>query len=438
MSAPLQLAHLPGAIPLGRRSVVLVGDVLRRLADVPDGSVQCVVTSPPYWGLRDYGVAPTAWPEATFRPAFDLPPVTVPAMACPLGLEPDLLAFVAHLVLVFREVARVLRPDGVAWVNLGDSYATGTNAARKPSARTDVAAHAGRSQGERRTPPGLAAKNLLLQPHRAALALQADGWTLRNDDVWAKTSPVPESVTDRTTRSHEYVFQLTRGPRYFFDALAVAEPAKSSHSGNATRSYGVERGRAGDHRAYGVPWSGETRNPRSVWAVAAEPFDGAHFAAFPSRLALRCVLAATSEVGACPSCGSPWRRMVARGAAVDDRGGRRKHAEVRARQGGTGALATGEHFAREHVGWERGCRCPHARPAPCVVLDPFAGTGTALAVADALGHVGVGVEAQPAYVGLMPGRFADVARRLAVQPPAPPPAARGDGPLFTARKTGGT
>lgn len=478
---PLHVPRCSWRARVGERSVVYVRDVLTCLRYVATASVHCVVTSPPYWGLRDYGVAPTVWPAVTFKPAHDLPEVTVPAMVCAHGLEPDLLSFVAHVVLVFREVARVLRPDGAAWINFGDSYATGTEADRNPSrpaslgrAQRKPAGWTNRCQRERRSPEGLAAKNLLLMPHRVALALQADGWIVRQDEVWAKPAPMPEAVSDRSTRAHEYNFHCARSQKYFHDAFAVAEPCSApqanteadrarafsrrratvvaptqaaivpSRSRNEERRTDGSRGRL-DHRGTSVPWEGHSRNPRSVRAWSAKPFKGSHFATFPPDLPAEYVMASTSEVGACPHCGAFWRRIFTRGEPARDWRSADTPSELHGSHGRRRSHGqppdVGQNSApRAHVGWERPCRCPHARPAPCVVLDPFAGSGTTLAVAEALGRAAVGVEAQPAYVAdLMPARFADVAARFARprapkrRPAAPAPASTtqaDNGPLF--------
>lgn len=424
------------AVELGPGVRTLVGDCLRTLRALRSGSVHCIATSPPYWGLRDYAIAPTDWPEVTYRPAWDLPEITVPAQRCCLGLESDLSAFVGHMVLVFRELARVLRADGCAWVNFGDSFATGTNRGRKPSRERaedhtpatspharKPASWTNRCQSERRSPGELPAKNLLMQPHRVALALQADGWIVRQDNIWSKPSPLPESVTDRTTRAHEYVFQLVRAQRYFFDAFAVSEPCAAPHantegdrarafsrkratvvapyqaavsaSRNRARREDGSRGRR-DHRGSSVPWAGTRRNLRSVWSIAARPFRGAHFATFPVELPRRCILASTSEVGCCPTCGAPWRRLMARASAQS-------------------STEEPERTETETVGWELRCRCPLARPAPCVVLDPFGGSGTTAEAALDTGREALLCELNSGYVDLQRERLDRWASKRAEQ-----------------------
>lgn len=396
------------------RAVVLVGCVLTRLRGLADASVHCIATSPPYLDARDYKVPPTAWPEVTYRPRFDLPEVTVPAMTCCLGHEATLLAYVGHLVLVARELHRVLRTDGVFWLNLGAGYSSGTTAPRKPTTTQGPhvpASWKGRCHGPRVT-GGLPAKQLIRAPSAVCDALQAEGWFVRNEVVWYKRNAKPDSATDRCSPAHESLFLLTRSPRYFFDAHAISTPSKGP-SRNRARKFGDDRGDPGDHHGAGVPWSGDLALPRDVWDVPVGRFKGGHFATFPPELVEKCVRAGASEVGCCPSCGAPWRRLLTKSDPISTRGGRRKHADLYRRQGATGALATGKYFARVHVGWERTCACAHARPSPCVVLDPFAGSGTTLGVADALGHIGVGVDAQPDYVEeLMPTRIAEVVARL--------------------------
>lgn len=269
------------------------GDALARLREMPDCSVHCVVTSPPYWGLRDYGVAGQ------------------------LGLERTPEEYTSALVGVFAEVRRVLREDGTLWLNLGDSYAgswgaqsrgaylplTETSARLSMLSAQQIKAH---PKGQTHTgslsrTPGLKAKDLCMIPARVAMALQADGWWLRAEIVWHKPAPMPESVTDRPTRAHEMVYLLTRAERYHYDAAAIAEPA--THAGQVVRTNGNEgmdegydgnRTRDGFRRGVTV---GDTRNKRTVWTIAPSPFPEAHFATFPPELPELCIKAGCPEGG---------------------------------------------------------------------------------------------------------------------------------------------
>jgi len=276
---------------------IIIGDAREKMKELADCSVQTCVTSPPYFGLRDYGVDGQMGLEAT----------------------PD--EFVAGMVDLFREVRRVLRDDGTLWLNLGDSYAGswGAQGHARPSttiSHTQIKSHPKRASltGSVRG-FGLKPKDLIGIPWRVAFALQADGWYLRQDIIWSKPSPMPESVRDRCTKSHEYIFLLSKGPRYHFDADAIAEPcAKGDRDSSftegktATHQLGRARGRSGNKErkpgsARGcpegtganvcgsVPWEGDTRNKRSVWSVAAQPFSEAHFATFPPALIEPCILA---------------------------------------------------------------------------------------------------------------------------------------------------
>ena len=269
------------------------GDCLERLREMPAGSVQTCVTSPPYWGLRDYG------DEGQ------------------LGLESTPEQYVANLVEVFREVRRVLRNDGTVWLNLGDSYAgsphwTGNTGRNRPTI-TDAAM--GGTPPERRVlaGDGLKPKDLVGIPWRVAFALQADGWYLRSDIIWSKPNPMPESVTDRPTKAHEYLFLLAKRPRYYYDSDAIREDALWPDGPNAPDAIASPHGQgftAG--RSNGIPPSAG-RNKRSVWTVATQPFPGAHFAVFPPKLIEPCILAG-SLPGALildPFCGSGTTGLVA-------------------------------------------------------------------------------------------------------------------------------
>jgi len=259
----------------------LTGDCREVLATLPDQSVHCAVTSPPYFGLRDYGHEGQ------------------------IGLEQTPDAYVAEMVAVFREVRRVLRDDGTLWLNLGDSYST--HAAGKvanPMAKStlagvksqEVANASSRARGDYyRTPGGLPEKNLLGIPWRVAFALQADGWYLRQDIIWHKPNPMPESVTDRCTKAHEYVFLLSKSPRYQFDAEAISEIAVYAESGRSSAgkdNLDPSRKRNGsDGNAASFRAITETRNRRSVWTVATQPYAEAHFATMAPELAETCIKA---------------------------------------------------------------------------------------------------------------------------------------------------
>ena len=326
------------------------GDCREVLKTLPDESVNCCVTSPPYWGLRDYGTA--TWeggdekcahsvggqvqdnkaPGAIVsgqRPGVDSSvcrkcgAVRIDAQ---LGLETTPDAFVAGMVDVLREVRRVLRGDGTLWLNLGDSYATGAGSYRNPGSDVAPIEHGGkqaftkdyaRSQPNRMPIPGLKPKDLVGIPWRVAFALQADGWYLRQDIIWSKPNPMPESVTDRCTKAHEYVFLLSKSARYYYDQEAILEPcSQNTHERLAQNGLASQNGSDrvpgktnGSMHAVGRkfdPSKGnknnpsfdaamqvmpEVRNRRSVWTVTTKPFKGAHFATFPPALIRPCILA---------------------------------------------------------------------------------------------------------------------------------------------------
>lgn len=222
--------------------MILVGDCLATLATIEAGTVQTCVTSPPYFALRDYGIPATDWPAVRYAPMHGLPELEIPAQQCCLGLEETPEAFVGHIVHVFREVARVLRQDGTLWLNMGDSTASsggrGTGSTGRP----------GRSRPQENprsiTARGLPPKNLLGMPWRVALALQADGWILRQDVIWHKRSPMPETAKDRPTRAHEYLFLFSRSRFYKYDWRAIAEPTSPNSHARFKRAV-LPKGRAG-------------------------------------------------------------------------------------------------------------------------------------------------------------------------------------------------
>jgi len=339
-------------------------DTIQHLASMESGSVHCIVTSPPYYNQRNYGHDGQ------------------------IGLEGTVQEYIDRMVAVLCECRRVLRDDGTLWLNVGDSYGSG--------------------------------KQLLGVPWRLALAAQADGWCLRQDIIWHKPSPMPESVRDRCTKAHEYVFLLTKSDRYYYDAEAVSEASAEMTRPQSEKrrlqrmnrgvvvagefgqtSKGVDGGAAVTH----VMKSGERRNRRSVWTIATQPYRGAHFATMPPVLAETCIKAGTSEKGCCPSCGSPWERATKRTKLL-----RPRPADYVKR---TGEAGTGNSCANsvagvavETLGWRQSCKCEPHEPVPCVVLDPFAGSGTTLAVAKVLGRDSVGIELNPEYIALAEERIA--------------------------------
>ena len=246
------------------------------MEQIPDGVVQTCVTSPPYFGLRDYGVDGQ------------------------IGLESTVDAYVARLVAVFREVRRTLRDDGVLWLNLGDSYAS-QGGPQVPQTVNSLRIGGSDSQNggrSRNLHDGLKPKDLIGIPWRVAFALQADGWWLRSDIIWHKPNPMPSSVSDRCTSSHEYVFMLSKSERYFFDADAISEPAiyagdiKSNNAGKNHLSSNATQ--VGFIREGGVTVK-ETRNKRDVWTIATTPYSDAHFATFPVELPTLCIRAGSRE-----------------------------------------------------------------------------------------------------------------------------------------------
>jgi len=308
---------------------ILIGDCRETLKTLPAQSINTCVTSPPYFGLRDYGHEGQ------------------------MGAEPTPDEFVAALVEVFREVRRVLRDDGTVWLNLGDSYARaggwsnnngldGVSREDSKRAKSNLSYTDGKSQ---KLAKGLKPKDLIGIPWRVAFALQSDGWYLRQDIIWHKPNPMPESATDRCTKAHEYIFMLSKSPKYYYDHEAVKEPSVSTHSsGNGFKRDAGESYKNADGSARGneSQWSdvGGKRNRRSVWTVPTRPYKGAHFATFPPALIEPCILAG------CPKGG--------------------------------------------------------------IVLDPFGGSGTTAGVAVGSGRNAVICELNPEYVDLIAERVAAV------------------------------
>lgn len=357
----------------------LIGDSRETLRSLPKKSVQTVITSPPYYGLRDYGEEGQ------------------------IGLEETPDEYVQNLVDVFREVRRVLRDDGTVWLNLGDSY---NGSGKGAWDKTDV-------QKEVYVPPagtpqtrvdGLKPKDLIGIPWRVAFALQADGWYLRQDIIWHKPNPMPESITDRCTKSHEYLFFLSKSARYYYDAEAVKEHAAEPDRVRGD-AIGHTQRKLADRPVDRIADQCTTRNRRSVWTIATQPYSGAHFATFPPKLIEPCILAGTPEKGCCPHCGAPWERVVDRPDAPKN-----QYSEVRHTPAGTHKKVGGQYQKwldanpAQTTGHRPTCSCPEHEPVPSTVLDPFGGSGTTAGVALEHGRKAILCELSDEYAKLIPDR----------------------------------
>ena len=260
-------------------NTILQGDAIERLKDIEDNTIQCVVTSPPYWGLRDYGKDNQ------------------------IGLEETPEEYVNNIVNVFREVKRALKDDGTLWLNLGDSYVANKGDSKAgfneryfgKKFKTNKQSDTYKNTNIKIKNPN-APKNLVGIPWRVAFALQADGWYLRQDIIWHKPNPMPESVTDRCTKSHEYIFLLTKSANYYYDANAIKEPAQDW--GTRDRSNfrkGTKDKLLIHHGLKNANFAELGRNKRSVWKINIKPYKDAHFATFPEELPTLCIKAGSKE-----------------------------------------------------------------------------------------------------------------------------------------------
>jgi len=389
---------------------VLYGDCRDKLREIVDGTIQCCVTSPPYWGLRSY--LSKDHPDKHRE----------------IGQEKTPELYVETMVQVFREVKRCLHDSGTLWLNLGDSYASdikghnnngegGSTLTSGSRPHVRAAYNDGRGRTGIRVQHGLKPKDLCMIPWRAALALQQDGWWLRSVIVWHKKSCMPESVTDRPTNSWEPIFLLAKSARYFYDAEAVKEQVAECSIERAKYSFDASKERNNTARGGAetftasqlVPESG-LRNQRNLWSLGPEPYSEAHFATFPTEIPRRAILAGTSAKGCCPKCYAPWERVVERvvkstnykqrkDAAVDVSG------DPMYRNGShNSGLAQNADTETHTVGWQPGCDCDAGDPIPCTVLDPFAGSGTVGQVALELGRDAILIELNPGYLPLIEKR----------------------------------
>ena len=387
-------------------------DVLRQL---PERFVQTVVTSPPYWGLRSY--LPSDHNDKQLELGSEPSPDCGTKGQAQCGR-----CFVCSMVAVFRGVRRVLRDDGTVWLNLGDTFGGGKCGGGNvfSNGRTDGTSTrwgskyaegeevdpSRESMRDRTSELKLPSGNLIGIPWRVALALQEDGWILRQDIIWSKPSPMPESVTNRCTKSHEYIFLRTKRMGYYYDAEAIKEPMTYGDDGRKPRQFQWIRGsdpkdkRSEESQVDYIP-TGNKRNKRSVWTISSESYSGAHYAVFPTKLVEPCILAGTSERGCCAQCGTPYERIVAKEQL------KRKRPNDYVKR--TGADGTGNSCANtvagvdvRTLGWEPSCKCHNVDTSvgvkPCVVLDPFVGSGTSVAVAVELGRHGLGIDLSATYL----------------------------------------
>lgn len=402
-------------------TTLLQGDCRELLPTLPAASVQTVVTSPPYFGLRDYGTAQwnggdpecvhtsirrnhTPNEKQSTQHGSSRDRITNTCRSCgarrldqQLGLEATPDEYVQALVGVFRLVWRVLRDDGTVWLNLGDSYNSATHwSGGGPNAQcgnTRTVANG----STRPILPGLKPKDLIGIPWMVAFALRADGWYLRSDIIWAKPNPMPESVTDRPTKAHEYIFLLSKSERYYYDADAIREPPSPTTHGNRRifRGGGSYTNNNSFHndqlQPNKVPGNSAepvvSRNRRSVWTVATQPYKQAHFATFPEKLIEPCILAG-SAARACEVCGAPWERVREPTGHVNKREPAHVPGNTATKIDSTGWAPT----SRTTGDWQPTCACPNEGAAHSIVLDPFAGSGTTLRVSERLCRDSIGID----------------------------------------------
>lgn len=434
-------------------------DVAERLK----GTVQfqSIITSPPYWMLRNYGTPPQFWPGHPYIPMAGLPAVYYPDWTGELGMEPDVNMFIGHLVFCFQALRPLLRDDGVLYINLGDSYIGNC----KGSGGGDRCTFQGRSQNnslyenraEKRS-QYLKSKQRVGVPWRFAMAMQAAGWYWRDEIIWAKKSPMPGSQKDRCTVAHEVILMFSKKKRYFWDRHAIHEPC----TGGAHHRGKGKTPKSGDN-AFGVRNNDSfsdavkdlvlTRNPRSVWTIASEPTKIKHFASWPTALAIKMIKASTSEHGCCSECGAPWQKVLEMerhatrpgtnskvgtypkqvgGWAKDDAphtaigynteeyrlkgNASRLHINHGRKNQEHNGMIVGNRDPRRHitqlicVGWEPTCKC-NASIVPCKVLDPFGGTGKTALAAERLHRDCTLIELNEEYASIAKERLEQLRRK---------------------------
>jgi DNA modification methylase len=418
---------------------ILKGDCLETLKSLDEQSINTCVTSPPYWGLRDYGTGEwvggnadclhkSAKKNADKTGGFtgkrirkiggsennkylkhkkNCSDCGATRKDNQLGMEDTPEEFVENLVNVFKEVKRVLRDDGTVWLNLGDSYArTGGDSSKKGRHWDDRENNPNTGHNRYAKDIGLKQKDLVGIPWRVAFALQADGWYLRQDIIWHKPNPMPESVRDRCTKSHEYIFLLSKNPKYYYDNEAIKEDAKSA--GKKSDGFKGRQGGAEYHATGGGIGSEEKiynkKNKRSVWTITTKPYKAAHFATFPTELIEPCVLAGCPEE-ICVDCGKPYKRVMQKPKQLEIE--RNKRSGLDDRKVG-GVL---DKYNRENppidLGLQKQCDCETNETKGGTVLDPFGGSGTTGLVASKHNRNAVLCELNEGYIDIAEKRLND-------------------------------
>ena len=472
------------------------GHAIDILHHIPDNSIHCVITSPPYWGLRAYGTDMQIWggapdcghewvdgkipdkiggrnkstltggkekahPHAKGR--FNSVCAFCGAWRGELGGEPSPDLFISHLMMVFDEIRRVLRSDGTCWINIGDSYhgSWGNYGNRhEPDNESQRAKNTERlsrpSWDNNRSRPassrsidGLKPKDLCLIPQRMAIALQDAGWWIRSDIIWAKTSSLPESIKDRPTKSHEYIFLCTKSAKYWYDADAIRTPLKEDTLAFIEGSRAQSIVTRPDLKSNSLQYQhsekktvGETMNPlganaRTVWTFSSRGYSDAHFATFPLELPRRAILAGCPEK-ICPECRAGWVRHIRKSGGTTGKSWHNHDNDAsRGMMQGVPAVgratnSAGKHYTVESLGFYPSCDCKvkhqgepcsrcglkgfQAEAEPChvpgIVLDPFMGAGTTSMVAAQLARDSIGIELNPEYVEMAGKRIEDDAPLL--------------------------
>lgn len=414
------------------RNKIIQGDSLETLNQLPDECIDCCITSPPYYGLRDYGVEGQ------------------------MGSEESPEEFITSMVRVFSEVKRVLKNSGTCWINIGDSYSSGASGDNMQN--RSVQAMAGNVQmpgdGDRKKNGSvyrkplkhdiIKPKDLIGIPWMLAFALRADGWYLRQDIIWHKPNSMPEPVKDRCTKSHEYIFMLSKSRNYYYDSFSIKEKVsektheryadhKWANGNTVEKAHSFHQPKENQNKARKMAKAGtgiknntsfdeamavmpDMRNKRSVWSVSTEVFPEAHFATYPQALILDCVKSGSSEHGCCSQCGAPYERILepsASYAAVLGTGyhdhkedGSRGMTQTngtniqnKMRDAGIGGAEY------ESKGWKKTCSCEVVEIQPALVLDPFMGAGTTALVSRKLYRDFVGIELNPEYISIAERRL---------------------------------